>query len=226
MKKNLINKLTALIITTVVCTGTLYSSINTIAYENNREINEFTIYSQSKIDNETYRMVSREEFEEMKKEVYQYLVLNEDGTISLSTKTPRSLVNEYSLEALQEHFNYLNEKVKNGEITINPDFTINQHIETYAGIDKEETYWWGVSEWSSYSSARKKAQVCTKIANGLSIASDMTSVFNKIASIVLDIGDFYYSRFADNINYINEGNGQRGIVIDMNWAAIYSIYSQ
>ena len=59
MKKSLINKLTSLIITSVVCTGTLYFSINTIAYENNREINEFTTYSQSKIDNETSRMVSR-----------------------------------------------------------------------------------------------------------------------------------------------------------------------
>lgn len=226
MKKSLINKLTALIITTAVCTGTLYSSINTIAYENNREINEFTTYSQSKIDNETSRMVSREEFEEMKKEVYQYLVLNEDGTISLSTKTPRSLVNEYSLEALQEHFNYLNEKVKNGEITINPDFTINQQIETYAGIDKEELYWWGVSQWCSYSSARHKAHVCTEISNGLSIASAIGGVFNKIAGIVLGVGNFYYGKFANDINYVNEGNGQRGIVIDMNWAAIYSIYSQ
>lgn len=31
---------------------------------------------------------------------------------------------------------------------------------------------------------------------------------------------------ARDIDSVNESNGQRGIVIDMNWAAIYSIYSQ
>ena len=129
----------------------------------------------------------------MKKKVYQYLVLNEDGTISLSIKTPRSLISEYNLEALQKHFNYLNEQVKNGEIIINPDFTINKQIETYAGIDKEETYWWGVSQWCSYSSARNKAYIASQYSNKLITASVVTAVFSKIASMALGLSSIYWS---------------------------------
>lgn len=60
-------------------------------------------------------MVSESYFEDMKNDVYNYLILNNDGTISLSNKMPRFLYDGYNLKYLEKHFEYLNEKVRRGE---------------------------------------------------------------------------------------------------------------
>lgn len=218
MKKTLINRLTILTITGTICTSALAPSMTTFAYENNEKVNQSTNYNEPK-------MVSKEKFEEMKKEVYKYLVLNEDGTIGISRKMPKSLNYEYNLDSLQKHFDYLNQMVENGEISINPDFTINQP-QTRGGVNKVVNYWWGVSEWYSYSTARHNAKIASQYSNALVGSSILIGAFSKIGGIAVGLGSVYWSTLATNMNYVNDGNGQRGIVIDMNWAGIYSIYSQ
>lgn len=219
MKKT-VSKLSVLTLAGTIATTAISPSITAFAHENIEDSK-----SNISVNYNEPGMVSKKDFEEMKREVYKFLVLNEDGTIGISEKMPRSLSYEYDLNSLQKHFDYLNSMVKSGEISINSDFSINQP-QARGGINKVVNYWWGASEWYSYSTARHNAKIASQYSNALVGTSILIGAFSKIGGIAVGLGSVYWSTLATNMNYVNDGNGQRGIVIDMNWAGIYSIYSQ
>lgn len=84
----------------------------------------------AKVNQEAYivqdqqSMVSRDEFQAMNDEVSKCIVLNDDGTIGLLENIPSDVYEKYKLEYLEDQFEGLNQRVKNGEIKINEDFSI------------------------------------------------------------------------------------------------------
>jgi biopolymer transport protein ExbD len=91
--------------------------------------------------------------------IEKYLVLNSDGTISLSKDIPASYYKKYQLDKLEKHLAEINKKVANKEVSVNSDFSIRNTGNTNGvmmadgGEDYEEDYWWGYSVGFSYNSA-------------------------------------------------------------------------
>lgn len=217
MKSKLISKLIAVTLVSTICFGTFSKSLIVSASVNKRD---------KVIQQINYpKMISKYESNDIKNEVYKFLMINEDRTIGFVENIPEDLYVEYKLDKLQEHFNNLNDRVKSNEISINPDFSINQ-IESRGGVTKVVSYWWGASEWYSYDKAAHNAHIASLYAGSLAGVGVITSSFLLIGSIAAGLGSWYWSAFAENLNYVNNGNGQRGVVVDMNWAGVYSIYSQ
>ena len=215
MNKKILSKLTALTVVGGISTSCMFvNTTNVFA----KEIN-----SESRIE---LHQVSNSEFEEMKNEISKYLVLNSDGTIGLSLKMPRSYNYEYNLDGLYKHFDMLNEKVKSGEISINADFSINQK-QTRAGQTCLKYYWWGTSGYYSYSNARREIVGLKNAAiagTGVATVGGLTG--NLIASVGGTITATYCAMLAHSMEEVNSNNGQRGIVVDINWVLAYSVYSQ
>lgn len=213
MKKNKLSKLIALTVAGTISTSCIF---NTTVFA--QEIN-----NKPKIE---LQEVSNFEFENMKKEVSKYLKLNSDGTISLSEKMPRSYNYEYNLNKLYEHFDMLNDKVKNGEISINNDFTINQK-QTRAGQTFIKYYWWGTSGYYSYSNARKEI---VGLRNSALVGGATATVGGMTGNLIAGVGGIvsatYCSMLANSIEEVNNNNGQRGIVVNINWALVYTVFSQ
>lgn len=213
MNKNKLSKLIALTVAGAISTSCIF---NTTVFA--QEIN-----NKPKIE---LQEVSNLEFENMKEEVSKYLKLNSDGTISLSEKMPRSYNYEYNLNKLYEHFDMLNKKVKNGEISINNDFTINQK-QTRAGQTFIKYYWWGTSGYYSYSNARKEI---VGLRNSALVGGATATVGGMTGNLIAGVGGIvsatYCSMLANSMEEINNNNGQRGIVVNINWALIYTVFSQ
>ncbi|MBN1050412.1 hypothetical protein EXM65_18900 [Clostridium botulinum] len=219
MKKKLITKLSVLTLMTALTLNFVVPASNVQA----ATVNETQI-TNSAVE------ISNDNFEEMKENVEQYLILNEDGTISFSENMPSEYVEKYDLNDLSKHINMLNKDVKSEKITINEDFSINEHkrVKRSSGQNYVKRFWWGCSEGMDYNKAKKTVKKLRKTARlgatttALSAAADCFIPGVAVGAIT----NQYCDNFADEIEDVNNDNNKAGIVVDMNWAAVYSVYSQ
>lgn len=171
---------------------------------------------------------NQESSEAMINTVKQFVKVNNDGFITLSAKTPRDMYDKYNLNGLNAHFNKLNEQVRAGNIIINNDLSIIElNHQVKAGRNYTKVHWWGNEIGYSHASARKAITSLQNVAIG---AGTVAGVGGALGNILVAIGGGitagYCGMMANSMQSVNDSNGQRGIVVDVNWAAIYTVYSQ
>lgn len=203
------NKIITSILLACTITATVSPTLTTFANTINENVNlEITQEDNSIINN-----------------VKPYVNVNNDGFIGLTDNISDKMIKEYDLEGLLKHFEYLNQQVKLGNIKINKDLSIidlNNLVK--AGSDYLNNHWWGFECGYSYSSARSAIKDLKNVAIGAG------TVAGALGNILVSIGGAvtagYCSMLANSMEHVNSGNGQRGIVVDVNWTAVYNVYSQ
>jgi cell division protein FtsL len=179
----------------------------------------------------SHSLKSVSEFEKEKNDIEKYLVINEDGTIALSDDIPSSYNEKYHLDDLRAHFAKLNKKVKSNDIAFSKDFKVknvnSSNIKTSGGSNYIEEYWWGASQGYTYSQARTSITSLKKTAT---ISAGIVTLGGYTGSLFAIIGGLvtggYCFDLASDMEDVNSDNDQAGIVVDVNWAMDYSVYSE
>lgn len=207
------NKIITSILVACTITATVSPTLTTFANTINENVNlEITQKEENNIINN----------------VKPYVNVNNDGFIGLTDNISDEMIKEYDLEGLLKHFEYLNQQVKLGNIKINKDLSIidlNNLVK--AGSNYVNTHWWGFECGYSYSAARTAIKDLRNVSVG---AGTVAGVAGALGNVLVSIGGAitsgYCAMLANSMEHVNSGNGQRGIVVDVNWAAVYSVYSQ
>lgn len=171
--------------------------------------------------------------EDMINEVENYVQLNSDGTLSLSTEIPMYLREVYNLEALEVHFSELNEQVREGKISINEDLSINQDMKAVrSNVDFFESYWWGKAFFYSYKNAIKEISLFRSSAGYVSAGSAAVGgvIGGPVGALIGGLGGIvgaaYMNGMANSMETSNNLSNGRGVELHINWAGIYSTYSR
>jgi len=179
----------------------------------------------------SHSLKSVSEFEKEKNDIEKYLVINEDGTIALSNDIPSSYNEKYQLDALKTHLAKLNKKVKSNDIAFSRDFKVknvnSSNIKTSGGSNYTEEYWWGASQGYTYTQAKTSITSLKKTAG---ISAGIVTLGGYTGNLFAIIGGLvtggYCLDLAMDMEDVNSDNGQAGIVVDVNWAMEYSVYSE
>lgn len=221
MKNKLIKRLTVCTLIATVSLTSMLPGINAYAASKNNNRGNSGKIESSKVESHN---VSKEEFDEMNNEIAKYLILNDDGTIALSEKTPRSL-NKYDLDALKSHLEGLNEEVTNGEIIINSDLTIVEKS-ARGNVSKAVKYWWGYSNYYSYKDVNVELKKVNNMLKIYGTATAVTGIFSKAAGIIFGLGALYWGWYSADLSLENSMSDGQGVVADVNFSGVYSIYRQ
>lgn len=166
--------------------------------------------------------VSNEKFEAQLDFIEQFVEKKEDGTIGLISGLSEQLKEKYNLTALEEHFEFINQGVESGIWIVNDDLSISGQISLFGGLSYSKYYWWGVRHYKSYDDAKAWASDLKNLGS----ASKILQVLGLAGKVTGKITSTYGKWLATDINRVNESNNQKGVIIDINWACIYSVVSQ
>ena len=171
--------------------------------------------------------------DDMIREVEEYVQLNSDGTISLSSETPEYLREKYNLDALEIYFSELNEQVREGQISVNEDLSINQDIKmARSNVDFVDSYWWGKAFIYSYKNAIREISLFRSSAGyvgagsaavGGVIGGPVGALIGGLGGIV---GGAYLNGIANSMETSNNLSNGRGVELHINRAGVYSTYSR
>ena len=152
-------------------------------------------------------------------EVEQYVVVLEDGTISLKD-VPFEIYEKYNLALLEERFADLNSRVTTGEISISQDLNITSNIVQANAVYGEWTeHWWGFDRNFTNSQANDFAIYCLTVAGGGAIIGGVGAYFPPVAAIAGVTGG-YFALLSARVYDNNKGNG---VYIGVTWVAVFNV---
>lgn len=192
---------------------------NTVFAKSNEVVNVTQAYSQNSNDKDFTKMIN---------EVQNYIVWNEDGTLSLTEKLPQSL-DKYNIPALKAHLDNLNEQAKLGNIIIHKDLSIDDSTnssftkETRAGKSSVATHWWGYEYYWNTSDCTTMISACNKIIAGSAASAVLGGFFAPLIGIVGGLNAAYWNMFKSDIQLYNKG---KGIVAHIGWVGNYKMWGQ
>ncbi|MFS1511355.1 hypothetical protein VQL36_02805 [Chengkuizengella sp. SCS-71B] len=157
--------------------------------------------------------------------VKKYLKLNKDGTIGLSKKIPEDIRTTYKTDDLLIYFDYLNNRVKSGEITINKDFSISSSLISAKdhGENRIEEHWWG---WTRYADSEESEDIALDLysaAAGATMAAGLSALGFPPGVIGGTVAAGYWSLLATRILRNDEGHGT---IITVTYLAVFNVSPQ
>ncbi|TWT05572.1 hypothetical protein FQV26_14180 [Planococcus sp. CPCC 101016] len=162
---------------------------------------------------------AQKDFSDIKK-VEKYISVDANGHIVLDPKHSKNFHKKYDLDALEAHFELLNEKVDNGTIKINNDLSIEDlSITLFASYNKWTYHWWGYDRNFTNSQAIRYVNDLNTVATGGAIAAGAASLFPIIgAGVAMTAG--YYGLMATRVTANNRGNG---VYVAQTWARVFNV---
>lgn len=197
---------TTLLASSLVLSGILPSTIHAATNDANapkQEINE----SNTDMDSTIH-------------DVKPFVKVNEEGYITFKENIPQKIRDQYALDELQLHFDTLNQSVKNGEIRINKDLSIDETMMARAAVYSKWTYhWWGYDRKFNNSQTKSYINYCQTIAGGAGIVTGAGAYFPPVA-LIGGMQTGYWALFATRLDANNKG---RGVYVSVTWAAVFDI---
>ena len=169
--------------------------------------------------------------------IQPYVVVDENGKISLSSSIPNEFYGKYDLNSLESWFATLNKQASAGKIEIKDDLTIKENkdmskpnkIETAAGGISPDcddtcyrnTYWWGQS--IGY------CKPCAKLAISESKGGAIKTL--KVLGFISGPGGAFVTTittdwFIDLADAMKDALTDDGVVVDMNYTLSYNCYGR
>lgn len=197
--------------------------------EANSEISDSVVISDEK--NTTPTELSAEEFEKLIQTLEQYLYV-EDGHFKFDVaKIPFHQFENHDLTIVNQligSVEVVNELSDEGEVVINEDLSVidTNNIQVRGGSTYQENHWWGIRNYYSTTSAKDKITQVRNMSLAQGAAAAISGAFGFApGAITATIGATWGAMLANSMeNKNNQTN--RGIVVDINWAAIYSVSIQ
>ena len=153
-------------------------------------------------------------------DVKPFVKVNEEGYITFKENIPQKIRDQYALDELQLHFDTLNQSVKNGEIRINKDLSIDETMIARAAVYSKWTYhWWGYDRKFNNSQTKSYINYCQTIAGGAGIVTGAGAYFPPVA-LIGGMQTGYWALFATRLDANNKGHG---VYVSVTWAAVFDI---
>lgn len=178
-----------------------------------------------------HKELSAEEFEHLIEILEQYLYV-EDGHFKFNiAEIPFYQFQSYEQGVVNQLVNsveVVNELADKGEVVINEDLSVvdTNIINVRGGSTYKENYWWGIRNYYSTTAAKNKITQVRNMAIAQGTAAGISGLFGFLPGAITGaIGSAWGNMLANSMeNKNNQTN--RGIIVDINWAAIYSVSIQ
>lgn len=150
--------------------------------------------------------------------------------LSKSQGIDKTYTKEEFIKLYEDSIANLNEQIDEGKLEmLNDGSMIEADDDSFylqGGSTFDKRYWWGVSRWKSTSAANNWSYKLNRAAAAnAGIAVLAGAVFGGVGAIPNGLTSAYTWMLANEISYKNSLTS-RGIVADINWSLIYSVYGQ
>ena len=165
-----------------------------------------------------------------------FIEVGEDGLFEL----PSEVANEIGQEAytaLLAGIEEVNTLIADGTLEVTANGTVyevddDELVVQGGNVDDHEWFWWGLRCWRSKAKADELANTYSHYSNEMWFVSGVAGLLVGPTggySLAVTLVALYVGRqagdLAADISYVNSLTN-RGIVLDLTWAATYSVYSQ
>lgn len=175
--------------------------------------------------------LSAEKFEQIIQTLEQYLYV-EDGHFKFNiAEIPFyqfELQDMGIVNQLIQSVEVVNDLSDEGKLVINEDLSIvdTNAVQTRGGSTYRENYWWGIRNYYSTKDAKNKITEVRNMALAQGGAAAISGAFGFVPGAVVGaIGATWGNMIANSMENKNNQT-TRGIIVDINWAAIYSVSIQ
>lgn len=177
--------------------------------QNNVQIEDYALSESAAVQQES-------NLEQVKK----YVTVDLNGHIGF-TSVPSNEYEKYDLAELQNHFDFLNQKVDNKQIKINSDLTIkNLGLQLRAVYGKWTYHWWGYDRKFTKKQAAAYKDEIDYVVIGMGAGAVVTAPSLVVAGgFALSAG--WYQLLAKRIEANNKG--KNGILVKIYWARTFDI---
>lgn len=192
---------------------------NTYAYYNEQSISdEYYVYDEDNIYYEEHIYVNN-----MIESIEPYVYVTEEGNFALKDTIPFHLYKKYSLDFLEEHFENMNQEIKENNLIVHEDLTIEETnpLLKRAVHGRWTQRWWGYERNFNNSQA---IDFRNRLQNNARITSAMmriTKPFPPVSKLSL-LATAQLRLMASRVNANNRG---RGVYVGITWAAVFNMRS-
>lgn len=150
--------------------------------------------------------------------------------LSKSQGIDKTYTKEDFIKLYENSISNLNEQMNDGKLEMLSDGSIieanDESFYLQGGSTFDKRYWWGVSRWKSTSAANTWSYQLNKAAAAnAGVAVLAGAVLGGVGAIPNGLTSAYTWALANEVSYRNSLTS-RGIVADINWSLIYSVYGQ
>lgn len=162
-------------------------------------------------------------------ELEPFVYVTGDGLFGLDKASALSNGINKDLIALQlSAFDFLNNRALKGEIIINEDLSIyDPNSFTYLtrnGINRHEVFWWGHRRHASTAEANRISADFNSVATGAAAGAVLGTWFPGLG-VGAGLTAAYFALLASRIDSHNSRTN-RGVIVDVTWALVFSISTQ
>lgn len=157
-------------------------------------------------------------------------VIDELNNLAKQQGIDKTYTKEELLNLYETSIDSLNNKINAGELELLDDGSLidanDDSFYLQGGSTFDKSYWWGVSRWKSTYYANEWAYELNKAAAAnAGVAVIAGAVLGGLGAVPNGITSAYCWALANEVSYRNSLT-TRGIVADINWAYVYSVYGQ
>ena len=150
--------------------------------------------------------------------------------LSISQGIDRTYTKKEFIKLYEDSISNLNKQINDGKLEmLNDGSIIESNDDSFylqGGSTFDKRYWWGVSRWKNTSDADTWSYNLNRASIlNTGVATLAGIVFGGLGSIPNALTSAYTSALSNEVSYKNSRT-TRGIVADINWSLIYSVYSQ
>ena len=156
--------------------------------------------------------------------------INKLNELAKSQGIEKSYTKEDLIKLYEDSISNLNKEITQGNLEMLSDGSIieanDDSFYLQGGSTFDKRYWWGVSRWKSTDDANHWSYELNKAAAAnAGIAVLAGAVLGGVGAIPNGLTSAYTWALANEVSYKNSLNS-RGIVADINWSLVYSVYGQ
>jgi hypothetical protein len=157
---------------------------------------------------------------EVIEKIEPYVQKNEDGTLGLKD-VPQDIYDTYDLQGLEEHFNQINEGVKNHTLAVDENLEIHKTgFSTMASTYGSWTYhWWGYDRKFNNSQTKQYIDQLEYAALGATFATGVGAWFPPVAAIG-GVSAAYWGLLAKRVDANNKG---KGVYVGVTWVNAFNV---
>ncbi|MFJ7472152.1 hypothetical protein ACIQWI_27075 [Peribacillus frigoritolerans] len=148
-----------------------------------------------------------------------YVFVQKDGTIALKD-VPQSVYDTYNLQGLEAHFEALNKRVLNKQITIDENLNITEiGIKALAVYGSWTYHWWGYDRKFNNSQTKQYQDKLNTAAAGGTIVAGATAWWPPVAGIA-GVSAGYWALLSARVGANNKG---KGVYVGVTWVNAFNV---
>lgn len=154
--------------------------------------------------------------------VEPFVKVTSTGRFILDPFAPTWYKERYAWDALQEHFNELNQQADAGTITITANKEIIENIQMY-GVTKTKKHWWGYTRYLNNTDTKNAIAKLNSFGSVVSLAVFFKALNLPTVGFVTSFAGGYHKIIANRLQANNKGNGT---ILSVTWVMAFNVKPQ